>query len=346
MNMLRVDSHALQAASDKNFFQAAPDGTARRRGLESVLSHPAIWRATQGAGGLDARPGIATAWPALDRALPDSGWPAGALTELLVAVTGAGELSLVMPALRTISEGGKGIALLGAPFLPQARAWEAAGIALERLLLVDAEGTDLLWAAEQILRSGECGAVLVWSQNTGRALNHRALQRLHLAAGSGNALCFLYRPVAAETSPSPAPLRLRLAAQAGGLHLHIVKSRGLAAAKTIALQPFPAQWNGHVAALASVAPVAASTVGDSVASAVVASPAASDVVASPVATAAVVAPAATSPTAVSPVAMPPAAPAEAMMKKATPLTTPQPLAQVGQGSAEPGRCVTVQLSLV
>jgi protein ImuA len=228
--------------------------------LEKVLSNnPAIWRATQVAGGLGARQGLSTGWPALDQALPDSGWPAGALTELLVGVTGAGELSLVMPALRAISAEGKGIALLGTPYLPQARAWEAAGIALERLLIVDADGTDLLWAAEQILRSGECGAVLVWSQHAGRALNHRALQRLHLAAGTGNSLCFLYRSVAVETSPSPAPLRLRLAAQAGGLHLHVVKCRGIARAKPIVLRPFPAHWNAHVAAVAALVPASTAT---------------------------------------------------------------------------------------
>jgi cell division inhibitor SulA len=271
MNMLRSDMK-LQAVPEAesrlldNEPGAAPGagGQAsklmRRAGLEKVLNNPAIWRATQVAGGLEGRQGLATGWPALDQALPDSGWPASALTELLVSATGAGELSLVMPALRTISAEGKGIALLGTPYLPQARAWEAAGIALERLLIVDANGTDLLWAAEQILRSGECGAVLVWSQHAGRALNHRALQRLHLAAGTGNALCFLYRSVAAETSPSPAPLRLRLAAQAGGLHLHVVKCRGIGRAKPIVVQPFPAHWNAHVAAVAAVAPIAPSSV--------------------------------------------------------------------------------------
>src|SRR5687768_1145569 len=136
----------------------------KSRGLEQVLNHPAIWRAQHSAHKVQ---GIATGFKALDQVLPDSGWPAGALTELLVSSTGTGELSLLMPALSAICKEGKGIAVLGAPYLPQARAWESAGIPLERLLIIDAEGNDLLWAAEQVLRSGECGAVLLWSGAAG-----------------------------------------------------------------------------------------------------------------------------------------------------------------------------------
>jgi cell division inhibitor SulA len=146
------------------------------------------------------------------------------------------------PALHAVAAEGRGIALLAPPFLPQARAWQGCGIALERLLIIEADGSELLWAAEQVLRSGECGAVLLWSQAAGRALNHRALQRLHLAASTGNAACFLYRAPSAQHHPSPAPLRLRLAAHQDVLHLDLVKSRGALHARTIVIQPFPAHW--------------------------------------------------------------------------------------------------------
>lgn len=227
MNSLSMHSVQATLPSEK--------GVATRAGLDQVLRHPAIWRAQQTQQSVQ---GLSTGHKALDHALPDSGWPAGALTELLVSSTGAGELSLLTPALRAICEEGKGIALLGAPYLPQARAWEQAGIPLERLLVIDSEGNDLLWAAEQVLRSGECGAVLLWS-----GALQRALQRLQLAASKGSALCFLYRPLAAETSPSPAPLRLRLAAQAGDLHVQIVKCRGAARVKAVPVRIFPAHWN-------------------------------------------------------------------------------------------------------
>jgi cell division inhibitor SulA len=242
--------------AEGSFEKTAEAPSEKSQGLEQVLRHPAIWRAQQAPQQIQ---GLSTGHQALDQALPDSGWPAGALTELLVSATGAGELSLLTPTLRAIcNEGhgqGKGIALLGAPYLPQARAWEQAGIPLERLLIIDTEGNDLLWATEQVLRSGECGAVVLWSAAAGRALTHRALQRLHLAASTGNALCFLYRPLAAETSPSPAPLRLRLAAQAGDLHVQIVKCRGAARVKAVPVRVFPAHWHS----LSVVSPFPAST---------------------------------------------------------------------------------------
>lgn len=108
--------------------------------------------------------------------------------------------------------------------MPHARAWETAGIALDRLLVIEAEGADLLWSVGQVLRSGECGAAVVWSQRAGKSLDHRALQRLHLAAAKGNAACLLYR--AASVQASPAPLRVVLKAHAGRLQVQVVKCRG------------------------------------------------------------------------------------------------------------------------
>ena len=206
--------------------------------LEKILRNPAIWRAQQDA--QTRSKGIATGFASLDQVLPEAGWPIS-LTELLVNEMGAGELSLLTPALRAICDEGRGIALIGPPYLPQARAWQAAGIPLERLLVIDTVGVDLLWSAEQTLRSGECGAVLVWGEAAGRALNHRALQRLQLAASAGNTACFLYRSLAAEAQASPAPLRLRLTPHEGGLRLHFLKNRG-APARPAGVETFPPHW--------------------------------------------------------------------------------------------------------
>jgi len=225
------------------------------QGVERLLRNAAIWRGEQVAH--RAQRGTSTAHPALDQALPDAGWPLGALTELLIKETGAGELSLLLSALRAIGSEGRGIALIAPPYLPHARAWEAAGIPLERLLVIDADGTDLLWSAEQSLRSGECGAVLVWGQAVGRALNYRALQRLHLAASAGNAACFLYRSASAQAVPSPAPLRIRLEAHAGALHVRVVKCRGAVRAQPIRVQPFPAHWDAAPAQASPEPPSAA-----------------------------------------------------------------------------------------
>jgi hypothetical protein len=225
----------------------------RHDSLQSILRHPAIWRARQLAEEQRLRSDnvVATHFPTLDHALPDGGWPVGALTELLVDATGIGELSLLLPALREICARGRGVALLAPPWLPYARAWESLGIDLDKLLLIDTLSSDLLWSAEQILRSGECGAIVLWGQAAGRALDQRALQRLHLAAGAGSALCFVYRASSAADSPSPAPLRLQLTAHAGSLHVHLLKHRGACHAKPLPLTTFPAHWQPRVTPLAS-----------------------------------------------------------------------------------------------
>lgn len=216
-------------------------------GLQQVLDNPAIWRARQLVEEQQRHPdkALPTGFATLDAALPDGGWPRGALSELLVPASGIGELSLLLPALRQVCSEARGVALLAPPWLPYARAWEAAGLPLDKLLVLEATSSDLLWSAEQVLRSGECGAVLLWGQAAGRTLDHRALQRLHLAAGKGNALCFLYRSFTAADNPSPAPLRLKLQAQDGGLRIHFVKRRGVFRAQPLPLAPFPAHWRTH-----------------------------------------------------------------------------------------------------
>lgn len=220
-----------------------PSALPVRVALEQVLRHPAIWRADPRMQTEGLQQAIPTTHAELDRALPEQGWPIGALTELLVKTSGIGELSLLTPALKKVCDDGRGIALLAPPHLPQARAWQQCGIPLDRLLIVEAEGRDLLWSAEQVLRSGECGAVVLWGQAAGKALNHRALQRLHLAASTGRALCFTYRPIAAQSEASPAPLRLRLVGQDDELRVHVIKCRGITRATPISLELFPAHWS-------------------------------------------------------------------------------------------------------
>jgi len=207
--------------------------------LADLLRHPAIWRI--GDVQPPVRAGVSTGYAALDQELPEAGWPIGALTELL-AHEGIGEFSLVTPALRAATAEGKHVALIAPPYLPYARALEARGLALNRLLIIDVDGLDPLWAAEQALRSGACGMVVLWAVG-GRSPDYRALQRLHGAAARGTAACVLYRGPDARTAPSPAPLRLALRARKGRLSVEIVKRRGALRAQPIVLTPFPLHWS-------------------------------------------------------------------------------------------------------
>lgn len=81
---------------------------------------------------------------------------------------------------------------------------------------------DALWAAEQILRAGTCGALLFWQSE----VRQEALRRPHLAAQASDTLLFLFRPLAAAQATSPAPLRLALRAFRGGIEATFVKRRG------------------------------------------------------------------------------------------------------------------------
>jgi protein ImuA len=142
---------------------------------------------------------------ALDALLPGAGWPAGSLTELLVEQGGIGEMRLVAPALRTLTaQAGRHVLLVAPPWRPYACAFEAWGIALERLIWVRASEDEAPWAAEQALKQDGIGAVLLW-QPKARA---DALRRLQVAAQESQALAFLMRPPAARSQSSPAPLRM------------------------------------------------------------------------------------------------------------------------------------------
>jgi hypothetical protein len=80
----------------------------------------------------------------------------------------------------------------------------------------------MLWAAEQVLRSGSCGALLFWQTQ----IRSDSLRRLHLAAQSAETLFFMMRPMAAAQDASPAPLRLGLRPKTGGIEIEFVKRCG------------------------------------------------------------------------------------------------------------------------
>jgi len=172
--------------------------------LDRLLDQRQVWRGRQA----QVRPsGLQpTGHALLDQRLPDGGWPAAALSELLLASPGCGELQLLWPSLaRLTAEGGR-VVLVAPPFIPYAPAWQAAGVDLRWLVQVDAAQAYALWAAEQCLRSGSCAAVLCWPERA----DDRALRRLQVAAETGQALAFACRPQQAANNPSPAALRIAI----------------------------------------------------------------------------------------------------------------------------------------
>ncbi|OOW00565.1 translesion DNA synthesis-associated protein ImuA [Pseudomonas sp. MF4836] len=194
--------------------------------LDTLFNAGRVWKGRPSAPAISPQP---TGHAALDAALPSGGWPEAALTEILVAAQGVGELQLVWPTLARLSAAGERIVLVAPPHVPYPQAWQNAGVDVRQLSVIQAGERDALWAAEQCLRSGSCGAVLCWPQQA----DDRALRRLQVAAETGQTLAFAYRSLQEAINPSPASLRI--AVDARPAQLRVLKCRGgLAQAAPIA----------------------------------------------------------------------------------------------------------------
>jgi hypothetical protein len=189
--------------------------------LAKLLRHPDIWRRGGAARPkIDAEP---TGHADLDARLPGGGWPRGALSEILIEHDGIGECSLVLPALASLTEAGRRVVFVAPPYIPYPPALVAAGIDLAKIVHIDAADADTHWTAEQCLRAGCCGAVLSWMPRA----DYRQLRRLQLAAETGGAIGFVFRPLAAARETSPAALRVRVLVSESGPRVEILKCRGL-----------------------------------------------------------------------------------------------------------------------
>lgn len=189
--------------------------------LDSLLQRTDVWR-----GGVAPPPtGLASGFAALDARL-SGGWPRGAVSELLFARAGIGEFTLLVPALARLSREGRWLVLVAPPYVPYAPALTRAGVDLARAIVVEPRvPRDALWVAEQTLRAGACGAVLLWREE----VEPRALRRLQLAAETGGGLGVLFRSLRYAGESSPAALRLRLRGIAGRgrrLEVAVLKRRG------------------------------------------------------------------------------------------------------------------------
>ena len=192
----------------------------RAQTLAREIGSPHLWLGRQ----LATAPAQSTGFAALDNVLPGRGWPIGALTELIPSVEGIGEIRLLVPALLTLSKDqGLPIVFIRPPYLPYPPALARAGLPLTSVIRIQArDDEDARWAAEQMLREGVAGAVLLWSN----ADDDLPLRRLQLAAQEGQSLAFLYRKPRSLRNASPAAVRLALHPAPGAIRINVVKARG------------------------------------------------------------------------------------------------------------------------
>ena len=179
-----------------------------------------VWRASELA--VSRSTTCSTGHTLLDMELPNGGWPRSVLVELLVQQHGIGEMQLLKPVLAALSEQQR-VALIQPPYLPHSMACRAWHLQQRNMLwLRPPSAADALWSAEQILKNGSCGAVVLWQTN----VRPEALRRLNLAAQSTDTWLWLVRPLSAAADASPSPLRIALRPAAGGISAAIIKRRG------------------------------------------------------------------------------------------------------------------------
>lgn len=203
---------------------------AARKATSAVAVHPSLWLGHQL--GRSSERGLPTGFALLDAELPGGGWPRRALSELLWAQMGMGEVRLLAPSLVATQQAGRVVMLFDPPAALSALALAQMGLDVSQLLLIQTreavatpaaqpasaggqkKGThsNSLWALEQVLKSGHVGAVVAWLP---AGLRPEYVRRLQLAAQHHAGPAFMLRPWwgpdgQLHTQPSAAPLRLGL----------------------------------------------------------------------------------------------------------------------------------------
>jgi protein ImuA len=220
---------------------------AARKATAAIALHPSLWLGHQL--GRSSERGLPTGFAPLDAELPGGGWPRRALSELLFAQIGMGEVRLLAPSLVATQQAGRVVMFFDPPAALSALALAQLGLDVPQLLLIQtrevvaapvtapgaAQPASLptsrpisppkgakpyknsanqknLWALEQVLKSGHVGAVVAWLP---AGLRPEYLRRLQLAAQHHDGPAFMLRPwwgadAQQHMQPSAAPLRLGL----------------------------------------------------------------------------------------------------------------------------------------
>ena len=140
--------------------------------MNSQLQHllhnnPHIWLGSEAQG--EGVTGIPTGYPSLDAIRPGRGWPKNALVEMITPQWGFGELQLLLPLMRTITQQKRWMLWISPPYIPYAPALASAGVDINYLVTVDAKTSckDAMWTIEKALQSESCGLVMAWLVSCG-----------------------------------------------------------------------------------------------------------------------------------------------------------------------------------
>ena len=173
---------------------------------------------------------IATGEKSIDSLL-HGGWPSASLIELIPRRHGVGELSLLLPTIGEYCRNDHLSVWLTPPFQPYAPTLAAAGIPLQKVLVVQSRShQEWLWVAEQSIRSN--ALLLAWTEK--KLPSYTEMRKLQLAAADAGHVAFLFSPESVLSASSPAALRLEIdAPDTNNMQLTVHKLRGFPAGETL-----------------------------------------------------------------------------------------------------------------
>ena len=208
--------------------------------IQQLLQNHGIWKASDKC---TLQPVLSTGYKILDDQLHYSGWPQGALSELLLQHNGIGEIRLLSPLLAQLSQQSGYITWINPPFLLNAPALADRGLQLNKIIIVQTNSVqESIWSAQQAMVSQACSAVLVWLP---KKILATEIRKLSLAAKTGNCWGIIFRDQSLQLQSSSAALRIVLQSINGKQQLSIIKQSGGWAGQKLLLDLFPERvnWN-------------------------------------------------------------------------------------------------------
>lgn len=157
-------------------------------------------------------------YPELDQLL-QGGFPVHGVVDIHSPLA-SGELRLLLPCLRQHKAM---LVYINPPGKICAEQLHHYGIRIDQVLVINTPTKQQgLWAAETCLKSGACGAVLLWQNQ----LQVHQIKRLQLASETGNCQFFWLRLSATDSISLPVTLGLSLQAKGDGVDVVIRKRKG------------------------------------------------------------------------------------------------------------------------
>ncbi len=173
--------------------------------IKQLLKTNRIWQASEKK---RARPALSSGYQALDDMLHYSGWPQGAISELLLSANGTGELRLLAPLMAKLSQQSGYLCWINPPFQPYAPALSALDIDINKLIIINTRSDlDTIWTAQQAMNSKACSLVLTSLPKT---ILSKEMRKLCLAAENSQCWGITFRHQSLAEVSSPAALRMLL----------------------------------------------------------------------------------------------------------------------------------------